>query len=75
MQDADAEFAVGVDVGVVERARELECRWRVGVVGREGHGGFEVAAVVEGGGVEDHEGDGPVRYGVVYQLGKWGVSC
>ena len=73
MQDGDAEFPVSVDVGVVERAGELECGGRIGVVGGKGHGGFEVAAVIEGGGVEDHEGDGPVGYAVVDELVKEGL--
>ena len=59
MQDADAEAAVGVDVGVPERAHELEVGGRVGVVGGELHDGFEVAAVVERVRVEGHEGDAP----------------
>ena len=69
MEDGDAEVAVGVDVGVVERAGELECGWGVGVVGGEGHGGEEVAAVVEGVGVEDYEADLPGEDVVVFELG------
>lgn len=60
MKDRDAEFAVLVDVGVVERVGELELGWGVGVVGGEFHGGEEVTAIVEGVGVDDDEGDGPV---------------
>ena len=72
MQDADAEFAIGVDVGVVEGAVELEGRRGIGVVVGEGHGGLEVAAVVEGGRVDDHEGDGPVCDVLVDELGGVG---
>lgn len=68
MQDGDAEFAVGVDVRVVEGAGELEGGRGVGVVGGEVHGGEEVAAVVEGVRVDDYEGDGPVEYVVVFEL-------
>ncbi len=60
MEDGDAEFAVFVDVGVVEGAGELEFGRGVGVVGGEFHVGEEVAAVVEGVRVDDDEGDGPV---------------
>ena len=68
MEDGDAEVAVGVDVGVVEGAGELEGWWGVGVFGGEGHGGEEVAAVVEGVGVEDYEADVPGEDVVVFEL-------
>ena len=68
MEDRDAEFAVRVDVGVVDGPVELEGGWGVGVVGGEGHFGFEVAAVVEGVGVDDYEGDIPVEYVFVVEL-------
>ena len=73
MEDGDAEVAVGVDVGVVEGAGELECWWGVGVVRWEGHGGEEVAAIVEGVRVEDYEADLPGEYVVVFEL-EGGVS-
>ena len=58
---------------MVEGASELEGGWGVGVVGREGHCGFEVGAVIEGGGVEDYEGDRPGEYVFVDELvGKEG---
>ena len=68
MKDRDAEVAVGVDVGVVERACELKCWWSVGVVGGECHGGEEVAAVVEGVGIQDYEADVPGEDVVVLEL-------
>ena len=68
MEDGDAKVAVGVDVGVVEGAGELEGGWGVGVVGGEGHGGEEVAAVVEGVGVEDYKTDLPGEDVVVLEL-------
>ena len=68
MEDGDAEVPVGVDVGVVERASELEGWWSVGVVGGKGHGGEEVAAVVEGVGVQDYEADVPGEDVVVFEL-------
>lgn len=73
MEDGDADFAVGVDVGVVEGSGELEGGRRVWVVGGEGHFGFEVAAVVEGVWVDDYEGDGPGEDVVVDELemGQW----
>ena len=68
MEDGDAEVAVGVDVGVVEGASELE-GWRsVGVFGGEGHGGEEVAAIVEGVGVQNYEANVPCEDVVVFQL-------
>lgn len=75
MQDGDAEFAVGVDVGVVERVGELEFGRGIRVVGGELHVGEEVAAVVPGVGVDDDEGDLPVEDVVVFQLGcgQWNV--
>lgn len=69
MQDGDAEFAVGVDVGVVEGVGELELGRGVGVVGGEFHGGEEVAAVIEGIGVDDYEGDVPVEDVFFFELG------
>ena len=75
MQDGDAEFAVVVDVGVVQRAGELEGGGCVGVAGGEGHGGAEVAGVVEGGGVEDYEGDGPGEDVFVEELGVLEVGA
>lgn len=61
MKDGDAEFAILVDVGMVERAGELELGWGIGVVGGKFHVSEEVTAVVEGVGVDDYEGDGPVQ--------------
>ncbi len=74
MEDRDAEVTVRVDIGVVERASELECWWSVGVVGRKGHGGEEVAAVVEGVGVQDYEADVPGEDIVVFELGRGSVE-
>ena len=68
MEDGDTEVAVGVDVGVVERAGELEGWWGVGVVAGEGHGGENVAGVVEGVGVKDYETDLGGEYFVVFEL-------
>ena len=68
MEDGDAEVAVGIDVGVVEGAGELEGGRGVGVVAGEGHGGEKVAGVVEGVGVEDYETDLPGEYVVVFEL-------
>ena len=59
VQDRNAEFAIRVDVWVVEGPAELEGWRRVGVGCGEGHCGAEVAGVVEGGRVEDYECDGP----------------
>lgn len=74
MEDGDAEVAVGVDVGVVEGASELEGWWSVRVVGRKGHGGEEVAAVVEGVGIEDYEADVPGEDVVVFELRSGSVK-
>ena len=68
MQNGDAELAVLVDVGVVEGVGELEFRGGVGVVFGEFHAGEEVAAIVEGVGVNDDEGDGPVEDVVLVEL-------
>lgn len=68
VEDGDAEVAVGVDVRVVEGTGELEGWWGIGVVVGEGHGGEEVAGVVEGVGVEDYEADLPGEYVVVFEL-------
>lgn len=68
MQDGDAEFAVRVDVWMVERMRELEFGRGVWVVVGELHVGEEVAAVVEGVWVDDYDGDGPVHDVFVLQL-------
>ena len=68
MEDGYAESTVGVDVGMVDGTDELE-GWRgVGVIGGEGHFGFEVAAVVEGVGVDDYQGDVPFEDVVVVEL-------
>ena len=53
---------------MVEGAGELEGWWGVGVVFREGHFGFEVAAVVEGVGVYDYEGDVPIEDVIFFEL-------
>ena len=74
MEDRDAEIAVGVDIGVVERASELERRWSVRVVGRKGHGGEEVAAVVERVGIKDYEADVPGEDVVVFELRSGSVK-
>ena len=66
MEDGDAEVAVGVDVGVVEGASELEGWWSVGVFGGKGHGGEEVAAVVEGVRIQDYEANVPGEDVVVF---------
>ena len=68
MEDGNAEAAVGVDVWVVEGVVELEGWGLVGVVGGEGHAGFEVAAVVEGVGVDDNKGDVPEEHVFVVKL-------
>ena len=47
---------------------ELERGRVVGVVWREGHLGFEVAAVIEGIGVNDNEGDIPVKDVIIVEL-------
>lgn len=60
MEDGDTQLAVGVDVGMPERAVEREARWLIGVVLGEGHSGFVVAAIVEAVGVEDNECDRPL---------------
>ena len=70
MEDGDAEFAILVDVGMVEWAGELELGWGVRVVGGKLHVGKEVTAIIEGVGVDDDEGDGPVEYVVVLQLSE-----
>lgn len=75
MEDGDAQFAVGVDVGMVEGTGELEFGWGIRVVGREFHVGQEVTAVIPGVGVDDDEGDLPVEDVVVFQLGKWSVKA
>lgn len=61
MEDGDAEFSILVNVGMVERAGELELGWGVRVVGGKFHVGEEVTTVVEGVGVDDDKGDGPVE--------------
>ena len=68
MEDADAEFTVGIDVWVVQWAVELERGRRVWVVVWEGHDGFEVAAIVEGVGVQDHESYRPSLDGLIDKL-------
>lgn len=70
VQDGYAQVPVGVDVGVEEGAVELEGGRCVGVVWGEVHVGAEIAGVVEGGGVDDYEGDVPVEDVVVVEL--WG---
>ena len=68
MQDGDAEFAVGVDVGMEEGSVELEGGRGVGVVLGEVHLGFEISAVVEGIGVDDDESNVPVEDVIVVEL-------
>lgn len=68
MKDGNAEFAVGVDVRVVERASELEGGRGVRVVGGELHGGEEISAVVEGIRVYDDDGDFPIEDVVILEL-------
>ena len=68
MENRNAEVAVRVDVRVIKRASELECWWSVGVIGRKGHSGEEVAAVVEGVGIKDYEADVPGEDVVVFEL-------
>lgn len=46
---------------MVEGSGELKLGRGVGVVGGEFHGGEEIAAVVEGVGVDDYESDLPVE--------------
>ncbi len=53
-----------------EGAVELEGGRGVGVVWGEVHFGFEVAAVIEGIGVDDDEGDVPVENVVLVELRK-----
>lgn len=45
VEDGDAHPSVGVDVWVEDRRRELERRWREGVVEREVHLGLQVGVV------------------------------
>lgn len=81
MEDRDAQFAIGIDVWVVEGLEEAELcggnwsmvlrkigmekrkhtRWGIRVVRGEGHRGFEIAAVVQGIGVDDDQGNIPVK--------------
>ncbi len=68
MEDGNAELAVLVDVWMEEGAVELEGGRGVGVVWGEVHLGFEVAAVIEGIGVDDDEGDVPVENVVLVEL-------
>ena len=68
MEYRDTEFAVCVNIGVVEGTGELEGWWGIGVVFREGHVGFEVAAVVEGVRVYDYKGDVPVEDVILFGL-------
>lgn len=70
MEDTYAELTVGVDVWMKERSRELECWWCVGIVIWEYHRGFKITAVIEGGGVENHQGNGPVLDGIIGELRK-----
>ena len=70
MEDGDAQFSVGVDVGVEEGMCELKGRRRVRVVGREFHNGQEVAAIVERVWIDDNEGDLPVEDVVAFELQK-----
>ena len=68
VQDADAELPILIDIWMIEGSSELEGRRGVGIIRRECHGGFEVATVVKGGRVEDHERDRPVGYGFINEL-------
>ena len=68
MEDRDAELAVLVNVGVIQRVGELELRWRVRVIGWKFHASEKVTAVVEGIRVDDDEGDFPVENIVFLQL-------
>lgn len=70
MEDGNAEFSVGVDVGVEEGPVELEGGRGVWVVGGEVHLGFEVAAVVERVGVYDDESDVPIEDVIVVELDR-----
>ena len=47
---------------------ELERGWCVGVVLGESHFGFEVAAVIEGIGIDDDEGNVPVEDIIIVEL-------
>ena len=70
MQDGNAEFAVGVDIGMEEGPVELEGRRGVGVVLGEVHLGFEISAVIEGVRVDDDESNVPVEDVIVVELSR-----
>lgn len=55
MQNRDAHLAIRVHVWVVERDKEPESRRLVRVFLREGHLGFEIAAIERALGVHDDE--------------------
>jgi len=59
MQDTDAKTAIRIDVRMPYRTLEAEVGRRIRVVLREGHDGFEIAAVVLRVGVEHDECHGP----------------
>lgn len=59
MQNGDAELSVFVDVGVKDGANEAKLGRRHWVVPRHFEFGLEVRAVVEGGRIENNEGNIP----------------
>lgn len=70
MENGNAEFAVPIDVWMEEGPVELERGRGVGVVWRESHLGFEVAAVIERIGIDDDEGNVPVEDVIIVKLSR-----
>lgn len=53
---------------MVDRADELECRRAVWIVVCECHFSLEETAIVVAIGIDDHHGDGPSEYAIIFEL-------
>ena len=68
MQDGDAQAAIPVHVGVVDRRGETEGGWGKGKVGGKAHLALEVTAVVHRFLVEHHKANVPQEYVIIFEL-------